>query len=817
MKGKNGRKGYHSTTYVIYMLSGILISIMAGILSGCAAQQGGGRHSGQPASCIALSASGNTGAACAGMDDAETGSGTAERIERLLTRAGTWMPPVELTRLDTAVTVQDNVLTYGQLELQIPREVTVEEIASKEEGRIVDLINAERIRDNGEYMENGALPPRIWLSHYCAAYKTEEQTAYRRELIDALLELLPETALCLRLYEPAAGDCHLLLTYAREGKNGYILVCEKDVYLVEEVAAESLYSFGGLLDDGAVWWKDRHGEVGDRESSRYNMIFRRICPAKGAPFLITYYDDGERAVQEFTLFWQGSFQQPYQTLRSAVTRGRVDFKDYNFDGCLDMALAQGKEIFLWDTVDKVFHQAQVPETFLTNYVALFPETKTIWSCGWTFTGEESDWNYVDHIESLWQWEGSSLVRRRESREARQGDAMRLTIYDDALAKELQNQAFTREEWGQREAERQALYECFYEGLAPMDTYERRHYVATEEKPAFSVKYIPQGLVDKITQAILTGQELETLKAMVKDRELTQEEVIALARENMDLRNALNSMEGFGYYVMVVADGDNDGIEDIIAEEFYGGSGGFTDYVFYKGAADGTYQRTDSFSSVKEEFAVIAYEGRNYLCRTCYDYTKKIYNGISLACYMDGKLAEIADLMLIAEGYDIRLAECGEEKYRALAEQMEQSCLIYKEAIDEYECIEGSAEEKISEEEWDYQCDLNNDGVMEKYEKSIWLPSNMSTREFLTFSCDQADDRIWDAILSGNDRPIMIWADDYEGETVLHVIYLTGLEDFEIMGYVMSGAEYRSIYRITAEADYGVETMRTTENFPNGGG
>lgn len=813
MKTQNGRKRPYYATRVTYMLAGILISIWGSLLSGCGAQR-----SGQQAFSVVLLTDRNTGAAFSEIRDMQESDTAAQRIERLLTRAGTWTPPVELTQLDTAIAVQGTVLTYGQLEIQLPEEVTVEEIASKGEGRIVDLINAEQIRDNGEYMENGAVPPRIWLAHYRAVYETQEQTAYRRELVNALLELLPKTPLYLRLYEePVTGDCHLLLTYTREGKNGYILVCEKDVYFAEEVAAESLYSFGGLLDDGAVQWADRHGETGDRDSRRYNMVFRRLCPEEGASFLITYYNDNDSEVQEFELFWEGCFQQPYQELRSAVTKGRIEFEDYNFDGCADIILAEGEEIFLWDYVDKVYHQAQVPEEFLTNYVVLFPETKTIWSAGWEFTGEDSDWNYVDEIETLWQWEGSSLVRRRESREARRGDAMQLTIYDDALARELQNQTFTREEWGQKEAERQMLYECFYEGLAPTETYERRHYVESGEQPASSVQYIPQGLIDKITNAILTGRELETLKAIVSDRELTEEEVIALARENMDLRNALNSMESVGYYVMVMTDGDNDGIEDIIAEEYYGGTGGFTEYVFYKGAADGTYQCTDSFSSVKEEFAFISYEGKNYLCRTCYDYTKKIYNGISLACYIDGELVEIADLTLIAEDYNIRLAECGGEKYRPLAERMVGNCRSYKEAIDEYENIKGSAEEEISEEEWDYRCDLNNDGVLEKYEKSIWLPSNMSTREFLTFGCDQAHDMIWEVILSGNDRPIMLWADDYEGETVMHVIYLNGLEDFEIIGYVIQGEEYQSIYRITADAQYGVETIRTTENFPNNGG
>ena len=204
--------------------------------------------------------------------------------------------------------------------------------------------------------------------------------------------------------------------------------------------------------------------------------------------------------------------------------------------------------------------------------------------------------------------------------------------------------------------------------------------------------------------------------------------------------------------------------------------------------------------------MISYEGKNYLCRTRYDYSKKIYNGISLACYVDGVQVESADLMLFPEQYDTKLAECAKEDYRALAQDILQNSLFFKKQIDAHEAIVGSCEELSPlEEDHQYQCDLDNDKVMEHYCKSIWEPSNMGTHESLILYGDgEGIEHVQNAIKALRGQPIMMWVEPFAEENVVNVISLTGLHDFEVTGLLLHGADFKTMYRITAEVTYGVK-------------
>ena len=81
---------------------------------------------------------------------------------------------------------------------------------------------------------------------------------------------------------------------------------------------------------------------------------------------------------------------------------------------------------------------------------------------------------------------------------------------------------------------------------------------------------------------------------------------------------------------------------------------------------------------------------------------------------------------------------------------------------------------------------------------------MGTSECLSFYGDgEGIEHTNNALYAIEGRPIMMWVEPFEGKNIINVISLTGLHDFEITGFLLNGAEYTSIYRITAEVTYGV--------------
>ena len=281
---------------------------------------------------------------------------------------------------------------------------------------------------------------------------------------------------------------------------------------------------------------------------------------------------------------------------------------------------------------------------------------------------------------------------------------------------------------------------------------------------------------------------------------------------------MNVLETWTYgYVLAKGDIDNDGTEDIIGEFATGGSDGGVSFRLFQGQADGTYVERYSFGSVKEEFGVIEYEGKNYLIRTLYDYGKKLYNGFSVMAFEEGRCVEEAELMLTVRDYELTLGNAWKGYGGCAGELMEQA-VSYGSLVEEYEIIVGSAEEPAGDScDYPYVCDLDNDGESEYYDKYIWFCSSMNARNILTFECQEDDEGvslIQDAIQErwlGEDYycPMMLWADKADGGTVVNVLYQTGLWDFAIVGYVADGAEtgLSEVYEMTAEAVPGVKQTR----------
>ena len=722
---------------------------------------------------------------------------TGGNLESVLRRSGGVEAPVAaLTEIITPVQTAGNRVYYGNLVIDLPDGVTASlQNPWMKEQYTGDVIDLEGYGDN-------LLPPRIWITHY----RADDMGMWA--MTGALLDLLPDTT--LRYVYRDRDENINVFTYTNGDKNGYILNRGEDIYIVEELMYEYKYVFGGLIDDKAVRWNDGQ-EVGSRFNNKWLTFFDRLHIGEDSFLALRYTesdgdgrrwlslirddDSGGRSADEAGVYQRIEIHPVERTSDEWIT-----YKDCNFDGYTDI-IASSDAVYLWNPDEKKYREAQVSGEFLSlPYRVYFPETETIW--GYIYDNvdsEPADRNDFDEMESLWQWEGDELVKKRECVAQARADVVNLQAYDMVSGKMLFEQSVRQEEYSDGSANVQALFAQFYEKLAPADAFSRFHTISYSKE---DMTHIPQGFLDQVEGAMLDGTELETLKPMVNDRELSDEEILAIARDNTDMRQTVIDKSWAGY-LMITADGDNDGIMDIIARESYGGSDGAVDFVFYQGQADGTFRRTDVYPTVRQEFGILAYDGGNYLFRTLFDYEKQIYNGISIMYYENGVCVERADLMLVPEQYETTLAYCTSEKYRAYAQQLATDSLTYKETYeDEANCL-GTAEEKLSGYA-EYQCDLNNDGVMDSYEKTLSYTSSINVCNHLHFEGGgSAAEMVNEALGTLEGTPVMMWVDEAAGKNVVNVMSQTGLEDMAVTGFLFNGSSYRKLYEIRVDAAYGV--------------
>ena len=714
----------------------------------------------------------------------------------------TYTPPATIDYVETGIEQQGNELIFGNLSIELPDGVTAKiktsdiEDADGKEMLTVELDGAEElVGDADSYNGDGPFPPRIKLSHYRADYEREEA------LISALLDLFPNMNLRVQ-YEDQRNREYIFWLRGGDYVQQYyyfVLVSGEELYAVGEIELERGYGFSALREQGKVKWRDSGIAVGNDTDLKEEYF--KIIPEEGWSFLC--HDRSSR----LSFYLDGYFDNCYMSYETGNNGGYIDSSDLgdvNFDGCIDINM-NSMAALVWDSVKKEFMDVEYPEDMPASYKQKrFPETKTIWGYDNDYLTDAWSSHNKDYTESLWQWEGYTLVKVRECKAEIREDEVRIRAYGESMDDIIFDERLTTEEWDDdNNGRKKALYEQFYDGLAP-----KEYFYPNEDKNRAKV---PQGLLDKITDAMMSGTELETLKAMMNSVELTREEVYALAEMSDEIRgNVLKSYQ-VGDYLLAAADVDNDGIEDMIGEFYWGGSAGFVDYILFQGQEDGTYKQTDSFDSVKEEFGVISYEGKNYLVRTLYDYGKKFYNGFCVTVYEDGRHTEEVYLMLSTEHYDLSLIGCT-DGYEAYAEHIMDNAVLYDELVEDYTLIMGSTEELAEDhDDYEYMCDLDNDGELEYYNKHIWTCSNMYTSDTLEFGPedDEGADLIQETISEryrGDEyyHAIMLWADEVYGETVVSVMYRTSLEDFVIVGYVVSGSECREVYEVVAAAMLGVE-------------
>lgn len=220
-------------------------------------------------------------------------------------------------------------------------------------------------------------------------------------------------------------------------------------------------------------------------------------------------------------------------------------------------------------------------------------------------------------------------------------------------------------------------------------------------------------------------------------------------------------------------GDGDGIPDIAADLYFGGSGGFTEFTFFKGMGDGTYQQTSAFSSVIREFGLIQYEGEHYLVRTSYDYSTKETDGLDLYLYRNGEIADALGLYFAVTGYD-RTEELLDRKGAAALAALDQMTGVPGRIENSWNVpVLGNAEmmEPLGEQDQLWHCDLDNDGIEEAYRKRVFLSSNTAAVQhgevdFQEGGCPAFDEAVRTICGAEEDlRYDTFWVDQIEGENV----------------------------------------------------
>lgn len=448
---------------------------------------------------------------------------------------------------------------------------------------------------------------------------------------------------------------------------------------------------------------------------------------------------------------------------------------------------------------------RMPDTTLRLRYRDFDEKRYLF----TYLSEDKmgyiiNWMDIDERETLWKWTGNTLMKERACNAQMGGERVQICISDGSSDNEMYECNVALEEYREGSEKVQLFYKRFYENMVPAETFTNVHSIKYDRE---NIVYIPQEFLDFVVDAMLNGTEVKNLKPMLNDRELSEEEILSIAENNIDLRQTVIDKMWRNPYLMVMADGDNDGIPDIIARESYGGSDGSVAFVFYQGQEDGTFQQTDVFSAMREEFGIFSYKGKNYLLRTLFDYDKKIYNGLSITYYMEGKRVEEAVLMRVPKNYKTILTECAQEKYQSYAEQIAIKSLLYKIWLEEENSITGNSEQKLADYGM-YQCDLNNDGVMDTYQKELWEPSNINICEYLYFDGDgEAIAPVKKMLDSLEGTPIMMWIDLVQDKNIINVISQTGLEDFTITGFLVQDFEYERLYEIRVDVTYAIDVWK----------
>uniref|UniRef100_UPI00286F6545 hypothetical protein n=1 Tax=Anaerosporobacter sp. TaxID=1872529 RepID=UPI00286F6545 len=258
-------------------------------------------------------------------------------------------------------------------------------------------------------------------------------------------------------------------------------------------------------------------------------------------------------------------------------------------------------------------------------------------------------------------------------------------------------------------------------------YKDEHY---EEKTLTKTKEIPDSLINMLAEHVIENGEVTLIESM-----LTRNE-ISCAEYEKYTNVEFGEMDGAR---SIIVDGDNDGIADLFSLTFTGFSGD-CELEFRKGNGDGTYTKTHMYwGCLRAPFGVLNYDNVNYILLEDIDYKTSNYGGYHVFLYDNGEMVDAKSILIETVDYKMDILQ-EESSFAEIEEVKNTLCKKEYPSILEnsyYYSIIGTAEQLKKEGEDAYSCDIDNDGQVEYYHKSMSWPSKLSLDMHCTYEFEDS--------------------------------------------------------------------------------
>jgi hypothetical protein len=317
---------------------------------------------------------------------------------------------------------------------------------------------------------------------------------------------------------------------------------------------------------------------------------------------------------------------------------------------------------------------------------------------------------------------------------------------------------------------------------PFSEDMKNYYTAQNGEMSFTYSNrIPKELCELILKAMKDKKEEETFEPLRTGIEMSQEDYCARTGTDLEVMESVTALS---------VDADNEGILDVVGQHYWGGTGGFCSMELYQGAAKDEYKQTNEFECVLQEYDFLSYQGKNYLLMKNYDYNTKYICGYSLYLYENGTLADGKDFSYDITDYGMNVAyeEASYEQINQIKNTLCNKKLA--EVLDNNDgVIDGTAEiiDKADNVDYKYTCDIDNDGISEKYNKSMWYPSNMGTVMQCNYDFENSDvlkdlcERLTAEM--GEGRLYTFWIDKINNKNIIYLYYGNNL-DYSLYAYLL---------------------------------